>query len=454
MSKSRSRTTGIPARTKRVADTRKYRSRSEREAAYNRLVLIVAGVITAIVILILAIAVLLDTVIRPNLAVANAGGQNISVRDFQRRVIFERWRSGTFLATLYNTYSQQFGAQYAAQLLSDTQNSPYASTYVQLASSVQMGQTVLQEMTDANLIAQYARANNITVTDDDINNRVYQFFGYQPTAMTETPTTTPSITLTPLVSPTPTTTPTATPVPSQTATPTATGYPTGIPTPTLGPTALRQQFDQNSKDYFDRAAKATGLTEAEIRQIFTEDALRQKVNDAIVGKAPDQQDQLKLRQIVVVDEAKAKDVMTALQQGESFSDLAKAVSTDTSSNSQGGGLGWQGQGTYTAQYGQDFENAIWNKTAKIGDVLGPIKDQSGSYHVVQIEGHEQRTLTDTQKSSLQTKKFNDWLTQLQKDKGVQTFDIWTSVVPNTPTLTDLGLPNPSDLSGGSGIPGQ
>src|SRR5512142_85941 len=132
MSKSRSRTTASPARTKRVADTRRYRSRSEREAAYNRLVLIVAGVITAIVIVILAIALLLDTVIRPNQAVASAAGQNISVRDFQRRVVFERWRAGTFLSTLYSSYAQQFGQQYANQLLADSQNSPYASTYAEL----------------------------------------------------------------------------------------------------------------------------------------------------------------------------------------------------------------------------------------------------------------------------------------------------------------------------------
>jgi hypothetical protein len=452
MSKSKQKTTAIPAPAKRVADKRKYRSRAERNAAYNRLLLIVSGVIAAIIILILVGAVAYDDVIVPNQAVAVAGGQNIITRDFQRRVIFERWRAGTMLASIYNQY-YQISPQYAQSLLTDSQ-SPYASIYSELVSPTQMGQFVLTDMTDAAVIQQYANANNIKLDQADIDKRIYGFFGYQPTPMTETPTTTPTITPTPLVSATPSATPTVTPVPSQTATLTPTPYPTGIPTGTPGPTEQRQQFDKNSADYFQRAVEATGLTEAEIRQIMAEEALRQKVRDIVVGKPQDTQEQIKARHILVTDEAKAKDIMAAIQQGESFADLARADSTDTSSGGQGGELGWKGKGDYVQTFGQAFDDALWSDKVKVGDVIGPIQSQDG-YHIIQIEGREVRTLTDTEKTDLQNKEFNDWLTQLRKDKNVQAFDNWYQRVPSTPTLADLGLPDLTSQTGyPSGFPGQ
>jgi hypothetical protein len=160
MSKTRSKTTAVPASTKRAIDSRKYRSRAEREAEMNRLVLIVAGVLAGVIILILAGAFLFEGVIIPNQAVASVNGQNISTRDFQKRVVFDRWRTGSLLASIYN----QFGAQYAEQLFT-SQQSPYAQLYQQLAYPTTMGRAVLDELTEALLTQQYAKANNITVSD-------------------------------------------------------------------------------------------------------------------------------------------------------------------------------------------------------------------------------------------------------------------------------------------------
>ena len=417
----------------------------------NRLVLIVTGVIAAVIILILAGAFLIEGVIQPNQAVASVNGQNISTRDFQKRVVFDRWRTGTLLASVYN----QFGPQYAEQLFT-SQQSPYAQLYQQLSFPTTMGQAVLDEMTEWLLVQQYAKANNITVSDEEVNKKMFDFFGYNPNPQTATPTQTPSTTPTPLVSPTPTATLTVTPAPSQTVTPTVTPIPTGVPTATPGPTEQRQDFEKTSKNYFEQAAKATSLTEAEIRQIFYEQTIRDKVKEAIAGKPQDQQDQIKARHILVDTEEQAKDLMTALQQGELFAALAKASSKDTGSGAQGGELGWKGKGEYVPE----FEAAIWSDKAKVGDVLGPIKTQYG-YHIIQIEGHEMRTLTDSEKTALQDKIYNDWLTQERKDQNkVKTFDIWIDRVPSNPSLADLGLPSGLTPQGGGfpgfpgGIPGQ
>jgi hypothetical protein len=248
MAKSRSRTTAIPTPAQRSADARKYRSRSQREAEANRLVLIVAGVIGGVILLILAGALLIEGVINPNTPVASVNGQNISMKDFQRRVIFERWRTGTFLASVVNQYASQFGAQYAQQLLT-SQQSPYAQLYSELYTPTLMGQRVLDDMVNAVLIKQYADANNIKVDQADIDKRIQEAFGYSSNGETPTATPTDTTTPTPLVSATPTTTPTVTPAPSQTETPTFTPFPTGIPTATPGPTERAQTFQKNQQDY-------------------------------------------------------------------------------------------------------------------------------------------------------------------------------------------------------------
>src|SRR5258706_559438 len=177
---------------------RLYRPRGERNAAYNRLTLTTAGSISSITPCIPAGAVMLELVITPNQPVAVVGGHSISTHDFQRRVVFERWRQGSFLANMVN----QFG-QYGQQMLTG-QGSPYAQLYQQLSQPALMGQQVLDQMTNDLLIKQYADANNIKADDADIQKRVEEFFGYQSVPTTPTATITPSITPTLLVSPTPT----------------------------------------------------------------------------------------------------------------------------------------------------------------------------------------------------------------------------------------------------------
>src|SRR5258706_3393860 len=72
MAKTKSRTTALPARN--VRDGRKYRSRSEREAQSNRIILMVAGILALVIVLILGGALAIEYVITPNQPVAVFGG--------------------------------------------------------------------------------------------------------------------------------------------------------------------------------------------------------------------------------------------------------------------------------------------------------------------------------------------------------------------------------------------
>ncbi len=450
MSQRKRSTTGLPGPTRREADVRKkYRPRSQREAETNRLVLIITAIIAAVIIAILGGAFLIDGVVKPAQAVANVGGTNISTRDFQKRVSFERWRQGNQIAQLYNN-------QYGRQYLSDSSNA-YGQLYSQLAQPVLFGKRVLDQMTDELTIKQYANANNIKVDDAEVQKSLGQQFGYDPNPQSATPTSTPTLTLTPLVSATPTSTPTLTPTVSITPTLTASPFPTGIPTVTPGATEQKTQFEKTQTDVFAAAAKLTGLSANDIRDLFRQLAeqqvLTKQVREAVAGKLQPIQDEVKARHILVKTEEEANDVVKALQAGESFAALARSVSTDTGSGAQGGELGWATHGKYV----KEFEDYAWS--GKIGDVSGPIKSQFG-YHIIQIEAREPRSLTDQEQQDVQTKTFSDWLTKTKTDKKTQTYDSWTDSVPTDPTLEQLGVPSnlssgaSSNPFGSSGLPGD
>ncbi len=439
MSLKKRNTTGLPGSNRRDSATRnQYRSRSQREAETNRLVLIITGVITLVIALILGGAFLIDGVVRPAQAVASAGGQSIASRDFAKRVTYERWRQSNVIAQYYQN-------PYLQQQLADPQ-SQIGQLYQSLTQPISFGKSVLDQMTNELVIKQYADANGIKPDDVEVQDSINRQFGYIPNPKTETPTTTPTLTATPIITATASPIPTITPTASITATATLTPFPTGIPTVTPGATEQKANFDKSQTNVYASAAKLTGLSEDDIRTLFRQSAinsaLSDKVKEAVAGKLVAVQDEVKARHILVATEGEANDVIKALQSGESFAALARSVSTDTGSGAQGGELGWATKGKYV----KEFEDYAWS--GKIGDVSGPIKTQFG-YHIIQIEAREPRTLTDQEQKDVQNKAFTDWLTKTKDEKKVTTYDIWTDRVPSEPSLDKFGVPSNLSSSGAS-----
>jgi len=80
--------------------------------------------------------------------------------------------------------------------------------------------------------------------------------------------------------------------------------------------------------------------------------------------------------ILVKKEDEAKSLLSRLNAGEAFSDLAKKCSTCPSGRN-GGDLGWFG----TGQMVREFEDAAFKGTK--GSVVGPVKTQFG-WHLIKI----------------------------------------------------------------------
>jgi hypothetical protein len=451
----RSQTTGIPkeslkkdaeilpgeSNTKQQPLQREFESRHEREERIQRWVIRVTIAAIIAIVALLAAAVLLDQVIVPNQVVASVEGHNITVGEFQRRVRIERYLRNQGLRNAI-IQLQAFGITDGQQIMQQLQSAePYSSWISELQVPDQMGISVINQLIDEQVIRNYATQNNIVVSDPDIDQQINQYFNFNPEALaveadTEaTATVEPSPTPTPYVSPTPSPTPTVTPTPELTPTPTYTPQPTLPPAPTLSLTEQTEQFQTNRDNYFRDLRRQAGVSDADIRVYFEIQALREKVLHDVAKDITDKGVFVNARHILVANEEEAQDILAALNAGESFSELAKANSTDSGSGARGGELDW----APATQYVKEFADAVTE--AEIGAFVGPVKTEFG-YHIIQVRAREERELENTQLENARASAFDTWLTsykEARKDQ-IQTFSNWADHIPRTPpSIFETGI---------------
>jgi parvulin-like peptidyl-prolyl isomerase len=86
----------------------------------------------------------------------------------------------------------------------------------------------------------------------------------------------------------------------------------------------------------------------------------------------------RVRHILVADAGAARDVVRRLETGEVMADVARAVSTDAGSRTDGGYLGDVRRG----QLAGPLEDALFS--AEVGEIVGPCETEHG-WHVARVE---------------------------------------------------------------------
>lgn len=414
-------------------------SRHEKEAEAGRLIFVGLSIAIGIIVVLLVVAFVVDGVVRPSQTVATVNGQNISVSEFVQRFRLERALQYNIVNNALNDAVENFGVDVnqAAQTILGVE--PYATYYNEYNNAEIMGLRVLDDMVNQRLIEAYATANNITVTDEQIEEKINEIIGYDPEAVAligvdPTPTGEPTVTPTPFVSPTPTTEPTATPEPTATATleggitatPTTTAAPTATALPTRSADEVRTDFETRKRDLVSEVASQAGVSEQTVRDYFRLLALQDAIGDIESGDTADMTLYADARHILVETEEAAADIIAALNAGESFSELAKANSTDTGSGAAGGELDWAPVSNYVAE----FAEAV--RTAEIGAIVGPVETDFG-FHIIQVRAREQREATDAEISRARELAFDAWLEELRTENegNFSTTGAWAENLPNT-----------------------
>jgi foldase protein PrsA len=219
---------------------------------------------------------------------------------------------------------------------------------------------VLQQMVQESLIDQYAKNNNLTVTDDEITQRENELKTNFPNGSWDEMLKARGLTEADVKS------------------------------------ALREQI------ILDKAlTKDVTITPAQVQQYFQK-------NHATFDKP----EQVQARHILVPDLATANKLEAQLKQNpSSFADLAKQYSTDPGSKDKGGELGWFRRG----QMVPAFDKVAFS--LPVGAISPPVKSPFG-YHIIQVEGKQpgqQATLANT------TARITDMLRQQQEAPLIQPF---------------------------------
>ena len=440
---------------------KKHVARLQRERQQSRLILYVFIGILAAVVLLLGYGYLDIKYFQLQRPVAKVGETEILASQFEARVRLQRQQL-LMQYSQYSQYAQVFGMDVTAQL---------QQIQTSLDSSEALGQNILDQLVNEELIRQEANKRGIVVSDAELNQKMQDAFGYFPNG-SPTPSVTPTeftmpeapaeafeiVTKTPSPSATPemTTTPeftataevlatdlTTTGTPAATATVEPSATPSAAPTATLEPTSevtstpeptatpyTLQGFQTELDDAAQRMVKL-GFKAEDYSSLFEAQLLQEKLLEAITGDVSRTQEQVWARHILVQDETLAISIIEKLKNGDDFAALAKEFSEDGSA-ANGGDLGWFGSGAMVAE----FETAAF-ALEKSGDfTLVPVKSEFG-VHIIELIAKQNRPLTPEQYDAAKTKAFQDWLTAARDEYGVEIFDFWKGHVPSEPNFITI-----------------
>jgi parvulin-like peptidyl-prolyl isomerase len=366
-----------------AAPSRRQQSHWQREQHQQRLLYIAIGVLVVLVLGIFGGGWMYDNVIRANQVVAQIGPDSVTAAQLLAEVSPQ--------AKALDTQASQLG--------SGTRVSSYVDQQKR-----NLPDQVLNNVVDQKLIEQEAARRGISVASPELDEKERQTVADYHAATNPTPTAEPS--------------PTAdasadsgtAPAAAATSEPTPLPTPSGPTTPTAVPTledsaygpALQQILDKNS------------LTEADLRKQLGRSLLRERLQTAIgQEQPPDLQEQVHAQQIVVASQDQANDVLTQLQGGADFAQLAQQVSTDAATKTTGGDMGWFSRGTQP----KTIEDAAF--ALQPGQTSDAIWDGS-TYRVIQVvERDPARQVPATQLASQRTKAFNDWLSAQRSGSSVK-----------------------------------
>ncbi|WP_172797883.1 SurA N-terminal domain-containing protein, partial [Longilinea arvoryzae] len=156
----------------------------DRENTQRRNILIGVTVIAVLVILVIGYGVLDSLYLQQIRPVAKVDGQSITVRDFKNMVRYQRYNLVNQIVQF-----QQYGDYFKS----------YVESYQSYLDNTEtLGQDVLDRMVDNLVVAQEAKAENITVSNAEVDAALQAAFDFYANG-----TPTPTLTITPFATGTP-----------------------------------------------------------------------------------------------------------------------------------------------------------------------------------------------------------------------------------------------------------
>ena len=208
-------------------------------------------------------------------------------------------------------------------------------------------------------------------------------------------------------------------------------------------------IESAADDFYKEAQSAVDIDRRVVRDLFYYDALRAAIQDELAKDIPAEELQVNARHILFAFDpnlppgqapppteeqraetrARAEAAMQALEDGEPFAELAKAVSNDTGSASRGGELGWASPDTYV----EAFKDAVLN--IEPGEIT--LVETEFGFHIIQVHAREIRPLSELELNNRRQQTFQTWLNEKKAEARIERREDWLERIPEDPTYNSL-----------------
>jgi parvulin-like peptidyl-prolyl isomerase len=369
MAKSSKKRKALSAETKQ---TKKQLALGRKEARQNRIILILVGLLAAIVVIILAVGIVRELVLKPSSPVATVNGEKLTTADYQNLVTYNRYN-------YYNNLSQlEDGLE---QMRAEPEENAFLiSFYEQQLGQVQTALTLapqdaVEELIDAELARQKAEQLGIEVSAQEVDQAIEDDFRGALTQQAQQPITGTE----------------------------------ELPTPT--PVS---QADVD--DLYDRVIDAMKISDSAFRTIVRRTLLLEKVQDTLAAEVPTTGLVADVQLIKTETEDEALSAKERIEGGEDFAIVAQEVSTDTLTVEDGGAVGLVAPGQLSGRYGAALDTYVFSLSA--GE-LGLVESDGMFYVVLVVNRDENGPLPEEILSQRQNSALTDWLEEQKNSPDVE-----------------------------------
>ncbi len=430
-------------RTQQQEERSQRQSRKEillarKQARQTRQIRLAMGVVIGLLVLVFVVAVVNELVLAPNRAVATVAGEEITFRDWERRVIYERANRILILETQLEAFGgdvgiiQQFGGSIINELL-DAEG---------------LGQDVLNQMMEELAAQQAAEARGITVSEADVDASIGESFSfYDGESPTATPTATQTAVPTPSLTPFPTAVitdivPTSVPIPTRTLGPTLTPAP--APTPVSAESFQKQYSD------FMAQLNDLGVSEETFRQVVRARLYTERLMEDLAAESDLAEEGLHVSfYLLSFDTEEEANEVAALIQDNDFVTIwntYRSLSLDSNSDSTVAAteILWRTEEELTNAFGPEIASIAMTLPPNVpGTPIAQAVDaQTTRYHLLQVSGREVRPFTESAIENAKFRLLTNFIDQALIGDSSQT-EFWRSRVPTTPILDPIFLTQPT-----------
>lgn len=164
------------------------------------------------------------------------------------------------------------------------------------------------------------------------------------------------------------------------------------------------------KEWYRQQLKATGLSDAELKEITLTNLLAAGLQNYLAQRVPTVAEQVHLSVIVVANTSDAAKAEARIKGGENFAAVARDISLDTQSKGNGGDIGWVPRGVYPS-----YDQTIFGLgTGGVSDpvAVNPTTPTSSQYVIFMVsEKAPSREIDANPLQALKSNALINWLDQ-------------------------------------------